>query len=171
MKKEEKQLRPLIWDIVFLLLKIGGIALIFVLLFTFLFGIYRNQGTAMDPAVKDGDLVLFYRLDREYQASDVVVLRAGDEKQVRRVAAVAGDTVDITEEGLVINGFLQQEAGIYEQTWRYEGGVEFPLTVPEGQIFVLGDSRENSTDSRIYGTVKTEDTLGTVMTVIRRRGI
>ena len=73
--------------------------------------------------------------------------------------------------GLLINGSLQQEQEIYQKTERYQEGGEFPLTVPEGQVFVLGDSRSGATDSRIYGSVEIEDTLGKVMTVIRRRSI
>lgn len=154
-----------------LLLKILLIAGIFVLIFTFVFGLYRNEDISMAPAVKDGDLVVFYRLDKEYVSSDAIVLEWQGRKQVRRVVAVAGDTVDVTEDGLMINGALQQERDIYEQTHRYTEGIDFPVTVGEGEIFVLGDGRENSTDSRIYGPVKIRDTLGKLMSLIRRRGI
>ena len=120
--------------------------------------------------MKDGDLVFYYRLEKEYTASDLVVLRYQGHEQVRRVVATAGDVVDITEEGLMINGALQQEREIYEQTQRYDTGVEFPMELKEGQIFVLGDSRENASDSRVYGAVDVHDTLGKVMTIVRRRG-
>jgi signal peptidase I len=158
-------------DVLLLLAKIAVISLVFLLIFTFMFGIFRNPDAAMVPAVKDGDMVIFYRLDKEYVAQDTVVLEYEGQKQVRRVVATAGDVVDITEEGLLINGALQQEPGVSSPTQRYADGVEFPLTVKEGQVFVLGDGRANATDSRIYGAVDVEDTLGKVMTVLRRRNI
>jgi len=126
----------------------------------------------MAPAIKDGDLVLFYRYTGAgYLPQDVVVLTYNGQRQARRVVATAGDTVDITEDSLLINGAPQRELEIHQETQRYQEGVSFPLTVPEGQVFVLGDSRIGATDSRIYGCVKIEDTLGKVMTVIRRRNI
>lgn len=158
-------------ELVFLLLKILTIAILFLLVFTFLFGITRNQDASMDPYVKDGDLVIFDRLDKKYIKSDVVVLKFQGQVQTRRVIAVAGDEVDISEEGLIINGSLQQERGILEKTFRYETGVDFPLKVGEGEVFVLGDAREHATDSRVYGSVKISNTMGKVMTLIRRRGI
>jgi signal peptidase I len=158
-------------EILFLLAKIAGIILAFLLVFTFLFGLCRNLDASMGPSVKDGDLVMFYRLDKNYIARDTLVLEFKGQKQVRRVVATAGDTVDITEEGLLVNGALQQEPEIYSPTQRYESGAEFPLTVKEGEVFVLGDCRLNATDSRIYGAVKVKDTLGKVMTVLRRRNI
>ena len=159
-------------DLLYLLVKIGFIALIFIILFTFLFGAVRYEEPSMTPAIKDGDLVIFNRYKQSgYMPSDAVVLEFDAEKQVRRVVANAGDIVDITKDGLVVNGAIQQEPGIYQATERYAEGVYFPLTVPEGYVFVLGDSRAGATDSRIYGAVKIEDTLGKVMTVIRRRGI
>ena len=126
----------------------------------------------MAPAIKDGDLVIFYRYTSAgYLPQDVIVLKHNGQSQARRVVATAGDTVDITEDGLMINGALQQEPEIYQMTQRYQDGVSFPLTVPEGQVFVLGDSRSGAEDSRMYGCLNIDDTLGKVITVIRRRSI
>ena len=164
--------QPSLWqDILYLLLKIAGVAVAAILFFTFIFGLYRMKDASMKPAFKEGDLVFYYQLDKRYVASDTLVLEYEGELQVRRVIAVAGDTVDITEEGMRINGALQVEREIYEETDRYEDGTEFPLTVPEGEVFVLADAREHGTDSRIYGTVRAKDTLGKVMTILRRRNI
>lgn len=171
-KKRRAQSAPLWKDLLFLILKIASIFLIGIMAFTFLFGFVRYQDPYMEPAFKDGDLVIFYRYTKAgYLPRDVIVLEIDGQRQVRRVVATAGDTVDITEEGLIINGAPQQEAEIYVKTERYADGVNFPLTIPEGKIFVLGDNRDGAEDSRIYGCVKIEDTLGKVMTVIRRRGI
>lgn len=161
---------PLWMDLLALLAKIGVLALAFLALMFFVFGLYRNQDGDMFPAVKDGDLVVFYRLDNRYSASDCIVLDYQGRRQVRRVAAVAGDTVDITEEGLFINGVLQSEPEIYERTFSYEEGCSFPVTLQEGEVFVLGDARDNAVDSRVYGPVKVKNTLGKVMMIIRRRG-
>lgn len=161
----------LLKEVLLLLLKIGAILLVFVAIFTLVYGLSRNVDASMMPAAKDGDLVMFYRLDKNYAIKDVLVLEYQGQKQVRRVVAAEGDVVDITEDGLIINGALQQENEIYMETQRYEEGVEFPLTVAAGQVFVLGDNRLNATDSRIYGAVEIRDTLGKVMTILRRRNI
>ncbi len=176
MEKAEKRVRTvkpsLLTDILFLLLKTASIVLVLLLIFTFLFGIARQADASMAPAVKDGDLLIFFRhMKNEYQPRDTIVLGAAGEERAGRVVAVAGDEVDITDEGLIINGALQQEQEIYQKTERYRKGVGFPLTVPQGEVFILGDNREGAADSRIYGCVKQEDTLGKVMMIIRRRGI
>ena len=171
-KESSAQSSSLFRDLLSLCMRVGSIMLAFMILFTFLYGLVRYSEPSMAPSIKDGDLVLFYRYSGAgYLPQDVIVLKYGEQKQVRRVIATAGDTVDITDEGLVINGALQQEPEICRKAERYRDGVSFPLTVPEGQVFVLGDCRAGATDSRIYGCVKIEDTLGKVMTVIRRRSI
>jgi len=161
----------LLKDILHLLLKVAAIIAAFALAFTFLYGLYRNTDASMSPAVSDGDLVLFYRLDKTYAPGDTLLLEYQGQRQVRRVIATAGATVDVTEDGLVVNGALQQEPEIYQRTQRYTDGVTFPLAVGEGQVFVLGDARENAADSRIYGAVEVTDTLGKVIAILRRRNI
>jgi len=161
---------PSIWrELAGLAIKIIIIALASVFIFTFFYGFHRNTDPDMRPMVQTGDLVLFYRLNRDYAIGDLLLLDFQGERQVRRVVAVAGDTVDFKDGDLIINGAVQQEPTIFQQTWQYETGVSFPLTVGDGQVFVLGDAREGATDSRLYGAVKTENTLGSVITIIRRR--
>ena len=129
-------------DLGALAIKIAAISLGLVLMFTLVYGFHRHTGPEMAPMIKDGDVVLFYRLSRDYAIGDLLLLDFQGERQVRRVVAQAGDTVDITDDGLIINGGLQHEPDIFQQTWRYANGISFPLTVEEGQIFVLGDARE-----------------------------
>lgn len=161
----------LLQEILYFLIKLTLIALAVTLIFTFMFGIIRYNSNNMNPAMQEGDLIVFYRLDKEYKASDAIVVKYDGEYQVQRVIAVAGDTVDITEGGLMVNGAYQSETRIYTETYRYEEGIDFPLTVPEGEVFVLSDNRINAVDSRLYGTVCIKDTYGSVISVLRRRNI
>jgi signal peptidase I len=161
----------LLKDLGYLILKIAVIALTVFLLFTFMYGAARVADPSMKPAVQDGDLIMFYRLDKQYLADDVLVLEYSGQIQTRRVVAVAGDVVDITPDGLVINGALQAELEIYERTERYADGITFPVTLADGQVFVLADAREGATDSRVYGPVNAEDSMGKVIGVLRRRNI
>ena len=158
-------------DIIRLLLKIFGICAVMAFILTFLYGVFQYHDLAMEPAVRDGDLILFYRLDKEYTAGETVVVKYEGENQVRRVVAVAGDEVDITQEGLMVNGAYQSEPRVTGETHRYKDGTDFPVTLKEGQIFVLADNREDAVDSRIYGPVDIKDARGKVMTILRRKDI
>ena len=157
-------------DLLFLLMKIAILAILLIITFVFIFGISRCNDNSKSPSFKDGDLAFYYRLQKDYNIGDVVVVEKDDEVQIRRIIAKAGDKVEITEEGLKINGYLQKETNIYEETLPYVEGISFPVEVPENEYFVLGDSRSNAKDSRIYGTVKKEEIKGRVMSLIRRRG-
>jgi len=159
------------WELVSLAARIAAIISVALLVFTFVYGVHYNIDPSMHPAVKDGDLVFYSRFDKDYRAGDLLILGYQGQSQVRRVIATAGDTVDITEDGLVINGALQQEREITRRTERYAEGIEFPITLTENEVFVLGDAREDVTDSRMYGCVDTEDTEGKVVTIIRRRNL
>lgn len=159
-------------EFLLLLLKIGLVAAFLLFMTTFLFGITQVRDTSMSPAVKEGDLVVYYRPQKNYVVNDAIVVDDKGKLQVRRVVAVAGDTVDISSDGgLIINGSTQIEDDIYTNTLPYKDGITFPVTVGEGEVFVLGDNRTTAEDSRIYGPVKISATKGRVMTVIRRRGI
>ena len=158
-------------DIFQLLLKIVLIILAVILVFTFMYGMARINDVSMKPAIKDGDLVMYYRLDKRFVSGDIAVFKKDGRTTTGRVVAVAGDTVDITKDGLMINGATQISHDIYFDTTQFQNGVDFPITVGEGQIFVLGDNRPEASDSRIYGCINIKDVKGKAIAVIRTRGL
>jgi|UPI00068813C3 signal peptidase I len=167
-KKESSPMK----DLMYLFMKIIFLILLFMLLFTFVFGIHRVKNASMAPSVKEGDILLFYRLDHSYHSGDIVVLEKNKEKQALRVVAVSGDEVDITKDGLKVNGHPQdglEKGYIMEDTEQFVEGITLPVTLKKNEFFVLGDSRGHAEDSRIYGPVSTNQIQGKIMTVIRRR--
>nr|WP_317284414.1 MULTISPECIES: signal peptidase I [Oscillospiraceae] len=140
-----------------------------VLVFTFGIRLIGVDGHSMVPTLQDGDrlLVTTSLLSGDYEYGDIVIIQkgsfAGGEPIVKRVIATGGQTVDIDfETGAVyVDGTLLEEDYINELTF-VEEGTEFPLTVPEGSIFVMGDNRNHSSDSRdaSLGTVDTRYVIG-----------
>ena len=126
-----------------------------VLLFTFVGRVVVVDGESMRETLQDHDLVLLLNdaLCREYEAQDIIVLSKETFESgspiVKRVIATEGQTVEIDfNAGIVyVDGVMLEEPYTREPTWTEEG-VDFPLTVPENHVFVLGDNRNRSSDSR-----------------------
>ena len=152
-----------------------GSVLIVVAIFTFVIRMMGVDGHSMLNTLQHGDrlLVVNSMLYHDYKYGDIVILRKNgvfdDDPIVKRVIAVEGQTVDIDfAEGIVyVDGEALEEDYIREPTYTAEG-TEFPLTVPEGSIFVMGDNRNGSSDSRDYrlGTVDTRYVIGKAAVLI-----
>ena len=146
-----------------------GSVLVVVAIFTFVIRMMGVDGHSMLNTLQHGDrlLVVNSMLYHDYKYGDIVILRKNgvfdDDPIVKRVIALEGQTVDIDfAEGIVyVDGEALEEDYIREPTYTAEG-TEFPLTVPEGSIFVMGDNRNGSSDSRDYrlGTVDTRYVIG-----------
>ena len=139
-----------------------------VVIFTFGVRLIGVDGHSMVPTLQHGDrlLVLNSMFYDDYQYGDIVILTKEtflSAPIVKRVIAVGGQTVDIDfESGSVyVDGKLLNEPYINKLTFQEEG-VEFPVVVPEGSIFVMGDNRNHSDDSRNsrLGTVDTRYVIG-----------
>ena len=153
----------LFWRVVFL-------AAFGYLFFTQVFLVTQAVGADMFPAVKDGDLVIGYRLQQEYARDDIVVFTLDGEQKIGRIAAMQGDSVEINEQGtMLVNGSLQAGEILYP-TYPKEG-LEYPYTVPDGCAFILADYRTRAEDSRDFGAVTMEDVEAKVITILRRRGL
>ena len=162
----------------FFLVRVAVFLLVLWILFFQIVGITICGSGDMHPRIDNGDMVLYYRLAKDVRYQDVVVIEkklegAADPKiMVLRVIAVAGDTVEFTEsDRVVVNGNTLIEPDIFYATPQYEQFSDYPLTLQEGQCFLLADSRNGGVDSRYFGPVSTDDILGTVITIVRRNNL
>lgn len=154
LKKKEKKL-PWQKSIMLYLHDLVFILAIVIVVFLLLFRVVVVSGPSMYNTLVDGDYLLLVGnvLYRTPQRGDVIVASTMSfekgEPIIKRVIATEGQTVDIDfNEGIVyVDGVALDEPYTYTETNLYEG-VEFPLTVEKGHIFVMGDNRNKSKDSR-----------------------
>lgn len=155
----------------YFLMKLTIFSVLIISMFMFVFGIHFNKGEAMYPKVRDGDVLLYYRLTGDFQLGDVILYKSGDQKAVGRIAAKEGDTIELNGDGqLLVNGNIQQEE-IFFPTQAMPGGITYPYTVEKDSYFILCDNREHASDSRFIGAVSKDDIKGKVVNLFRRRGI
>lgn len=143
-------------------------------IFTFIARVVTVDGGSMEPNYYDGDRVLVTSLAGEAQRGDVVIIvHTLDETLIKRVVATEGQVVDFDNDlgelivdGQVVSGDVYgTRNGITFASDNAGNTMEFPQTVPEGCVFVLGDHRDNSTDSRkmSVGMVDRRNILGRVV--------
>lgn len=147
-----------------------------VVVFTFFVRLIGVDGTSMYPTLQDHSIMLVSNLGYTPEKGDIVILRKegfySDQPIVKRVIATGGDTVDIdpVTGDVIVNGEVLDEPYILEKinTLERMGDLSYPQTVPEGCIYVLGDNRNGSTDSRwsSLGMVDERYVLGHVLSVV-----
>ena len=131
---------------------VKGAVIVVFLIFALFFKAVGVDGDSMFPTLRDGDWVAVSGVTTKVERGDIVVVTQPWERNVpiiKRVIAIGGDVVDIDFETneVFVNGFLLEESYIAEPT-AVSYDVEFPVTVDEGKIFVMGDNRNVSLDSR-----------------------
>ena len=153
-----------------LILRLCVITLAVWIIFTQVFLITQCEGMGMFPAIEDGDLILAYRLHEDYQKGDVVAYEMDGRLLLGRIVGKETDVIMMDAESgkLVINGTTQGGEIMYP-TYAKEG-IEYPYRVPEG-LFILGDYRTQTLDSRDFGPIPLNNIKGKVITIVRRRGV
>jgi len=149
--------------------------IIFFVIQNFIAQPYQVQQQSMEQTLEPGQYVLVDKLTPrwdEYDRGDVVVFSppeswtSNDTPFIKRVIGVAGDTVEVRDDGLV---YVNGEALDEPYTYTDEDGNNEPTTasldqhlrsIPAGQLFVMGDHRQMSADSRVFGPINTSDVIG-----------
>ncbi len=123
---------------------------------------------SMAPTLRPGEHVLAWKLGsggHTWRRGEIVTVdRNGPDPLVKRVIGLAGDTVAIRDGRLLVDGHRVHEP--YADPRRIDGVYFGPVRVPAGQVFVLGDDRRNSEDSRDFGAVPVASLRGTVLAVV-----
>lgn len=137
------------------------VAAVAVLIATFYLPVLQIYGGSMHPTLTDEDVVLSLK-DSSIERGDIVAFYYNNKILVKRVIAVSGEWVNIEEDGTVlVNGEELKETYIEERSLG-QVDIELPYQVPEGRIFVMGDHRSVSVDSRneAVGNVAEEQIVG-----------
>lgn len=153
--------------------------LVFVLLAWTLFhtvlGVDRVSGSGMRPTMGDGDLVLTERpiaFGSDLLADDLVVWSKDGKSGIGRVVGLPGDTVEVTDDGqFLVNGSAQPSRSGETTEPQGGSGVQYPLTLGDGEWFVLGDGRGSAADSREVGPIGIDGVEGKVVACLRLRQI
>ena len=158
-KKKEMRIQRLIITVQLL-----AIIIVVVLLFYAFMGISTVSGESMYPTLHDKDVVVYKRRTTEYKPGDIIAVRRPDgEEYVKRIIAVPGDTVNLQNGNVYVNGEKVVTEAALGKTEAKSDEMTYPLVVGDKEFFVLGDNREISRDSREIGTISQSDIKGRII--------
>lgn len=156
---------------------IVGSAFAVILIFTFLFRVVIVDGNSMNCTLYNNDVILVSSILSQPQKGDIVVVNSDylDKTIVKRVIATAGQTVEIdyknnkvSVDGEIISEYdyikekIMQDNDKFDSKYFDKENEKYIYKVPENSIFIMGDNRNHSTDSRTFGCVSADDVLGKV---------
>ena len=161
--KYRKRYRNVLRSTIYTLITVSAIA---VLVATLLLPVLQVYGSSMTPTLTDRDIVVTVK-SSEFKSGDVVAFYYNNKILVKRVIAQAGEWVDITPEGDVYVGKTKESMELLDEPYLMEKAlgdcnIELPYQVPESRVFVMGDHRSISVDSRntAVGCVAEEQLVG-----------
>ena len=169
LKKASKALRFLIEILIIVVVAVA----LSVVIRIFLVETYEVPTGSMIPTIEIGDRILSEKITyyfNEPQKGDIITFVSPTDNEtilVKRVIATGGDVVDIVDGVLYVNGEEQEESYVYgKPTYEMDTNsgvtISYPYTVPEGYLWVMGDNRTNSSDSRVFGPVSVDSVTGRV---------
>ena len=160
-----------------LVLRVAVLAAVLTLVFTQGFLITQMRGQGMFPAMKDGDLCVVFRTPamrltgQTLSQDDVIAYTHEGQRYFARVVAVAGDEVEITSSGSVTVNGAAVGGDILFPTYDDGRQLTYPLQIPDGFVYALGDYRTQADDSRDHGLIPLDRVDGKVITLLRRRAL
>ena len=110
-QKSEKKIKK---KVLRLFVKIAVIVLIFIILFGFIFGLKRIKGLDMYPNIKQGDLIMYFRLDQRYNDGDAIVVNRNGKDYIMRIVATEGETVKINDNKILVNNLVEINESFYK---------------------------------------------------------
>ncbi len=157
-----------VMDILETIVFIGSL---FIVIYLFIMAPNQIKGASMEPSFYSGEYILTSKITYKFRKphrGDVIVFKSPknpDIDYIKRIIGLPGDKIEINGKELYINGELLPENYVSAKTNLWEGGYlkeNIPVTVPPEMLFVMGDNRPRSSDSREFGPIPFESIIGDV---------
>lgn len=152
-KTEKEEISDTAWTSVFhWLYGIVGFLFVLFVVFILFFKVVEVDGESMAPTLNDNDKLLVYTLNYTPKQGDIVVIGSNDDEQtlIKRIIATENQTVEVDYETgkVIVDGMEINEDYVSEMSEPEDNEISYPYTVPENCVFVMGDNRNESRDSR-----------------------
>ena len=163
-----KKLLTFVMDILETIIFVGSI---FIVIYLFILSPHQVKGASMEPTFESGDYILTSKITYKFRSpekDDVIVFKSLKNPEIdfiKRVIAIQGQKVKIINSNVLVDDHTLQELYISAPTTLFEGGFiqnGIEVTVPEGYLFVMGDNRPRSSDSRDFGFIPMKGVIGKV---------
>lgn len=169
-RPEDAEEAPFSWRAIFEIVQALALAVVIsVVLNLFVVQVTEVRQRSMESTLLQSDRVLVSKVDYHFGAprpGDIVVFNPTTDvaiPYVKRVVAVAGETIDLRGGRLYVNGQPRDFAGAHGSTTPQSPEIHYPLTIPQGEFFAMGDNREASSDSRSFGPQPDDRIIGKVI--------
>ena len=139
---------------------------VYIVVTQFIIDLKHIVGNSMYPALKNGDRILINKYDKNYQRGDIIIFKypkSPDLEHISRLIALPKDVIKIQDGKVYLNGNLLNEKYIEISTNLWDGGClsdGVPYTIPQGEVFVMGDNRPKASDSREYCAIPVKNIIG-----------
>lgn len=163
-----KQFIEFVMDILETVVFIGSL---FIVVYLFILQPNQVKGASMDPTFATGDYIFTSKITYKFRPQhrgDIIVFKSPknpDIEYIKRIIGLPGDKVVVEQGEVYVNGIKLDEGYISAKTNTWDGGFVKDgetVVVPAGEIFVMGDNRPRSSDSREFGTVPLSSIIGQV---------
>lgn len=170
--EKEKNRKKIINGIKTLIIKVLFIAIIIYIMFFYLFGLARMNNLSMMPTINPGSLILYYRLDKDYHVGDVVTFTKDGQRYVSRIVATQNQTLSLNVQGeFMTNEGNEEHQTYFENIIPSDSKITYPYKLGQNQVFVVGDYRIETDDSREFGAIDVDLIDGKVISILQTRDI
>ncbi len=145
-----------------------GLLSVIVIVNTFLASFATVDGTSMKPTLEGRDTIITRHIAVQYERFDVVIVKVAEGKYyVKRIVALPGEHLQIVDGDVLVDGTTLEEPHIGDVNTPCNSAENCDIHIPDGHVYILGDNRSNSDDSRSFGPISKENLYGRVFFRIR----
>ncbi|MEI3529692.1 MAG: signal peptidase I [Bacilli bacterium] len=136
------------------------VIILVVLIRSFVVTPIKVDGTSMTPTLNDGEIMLLNKIDHNYKRFDIIVVKYNDTRLIKRIIGLPGEHIKFIDNKLYVDNKVIEDVDLDVKTADFDLNELNYSVVPDDCYFVLGDNRNNSTDSRIIGPIEKSNIIG-----------
>ena len=138
------------------------VIIIVLLIKTYVVTLARVDGTSMNNTLNNSDILVLNEISKDYKRFDIIVFQNGQDKLIKRIIGLPGETIELKDNVLYINDEVVEQSFLDEGNLSESTGTYPKTYIPRGYYYVMGDNRKSSFDSRYFGPISEDKIIGKI---------